>query len=107
MSESLGATGLPAIVGVSGLYHDSAAAAVVGGEVIAAVQEERFTRRKHDPNLPERALAWCLEQIGGRERLEAIAFYEDPALSMDRVLRNAVKMAPGSAASWPAAPVRR
>ncbi|MCX7379906.1 MAG: hypothetical protein NT133_00470 [Alphaproteobacteria bacterium] len=103
MSESLGATGLPAIVGVSGLYHDSAAAAVVGGEVIAAVQEERFTRRKHDPNLPERALAWCLEQIGGRERLEAIAFYEDPALSMDRVLRNAVEMAPGSAASWPAA----
>ncbi len=88
----------PVVLGVSGLYHDSAAAVVRGGEIIAAAQEERFTRRRHDSAFPDRAIAWCIEQAGGVGRIDAAAFYEDPALTLDRILRSAVETAPESMA---------
>lgn len=91
------------IIGVSALYHDSAVAVVRDGEVIAAAQEERFTRRKHDPAFPREALAWCLAEAGGADAIDAIAFYEDPALSMDRVLRTMVELAPATESVWPSA----
>ena len=55
---------MTAVLGISGLYHDSAAALVVDGRIIAAAQEERFTRRKHDPALPIRAIEYCLQEGG-------------------------------------------
>ena len=89
------------IIGVSALYHDSAAAAVTGSEIVAAVQEERFSRRKHDPSFPASALDYCVAQVGGAERVDAVAFYEDPVLSLDRVLRNTIDLAPESERMWP------
>ena len=73
------------ILGVSCFYHDSAAAVVRGGDILGAVQEERFTRRKADNRLPAHSIAWCLERAGGADSIDAIAFYEDPVLSLDRV----------------------
>jgi hypothetical protein len=52
------------ILGISAFYHDSAAAIVVNGNIIAAAQEERFTRKKHDPNFPEKAIRYCLHEAG-------------------------------------------
>ena len=88
------------ILGVSGLYHDSAAAVVRGGDILGAVQEERFTRRKADHRLPVHSIAWCLERAGGADSIDAIAFYEDPVLSLDRVIKNAVEKAPDSKDVW-------
>jgi carbamoyltransferase len=77
------------ILGISGLYHDAAAALVVDGEVVAAVQEERFTRHKHDPSFPVQAIAWCLERGGVRPgELDVVAYYEKPLASFSRVLRS-------------------
>ncbi len=90
------------IIGVSALYHDAAAAAVVGNRIVAAAQEERFTRRKHDPGFPEAALSYCLDSVGGVGRVDAIAFYEDPVLSFGRVVENAIELAPATEAIWPA-----
>lgn len=90
------------VVGISALYHDSAAAAVIGNEVVAAAQEERFSRRKHDARFPNDALEFCLAHVGGRERVDAVAFYEDPLLAFDRVLRNTIDVAPDGEALWPA-----
>jgi carbamoyltransferase len=91
------------ILGVSCLYHDAAAALVHDGEILAAAQEERFTRRKHDRRYPEAAIAYCLGAAGGREALDAVAFYEDPVLSLDRIVRNAIELAPDTGKTWPAA----
>jgi len=67
------------ILGISAFYHDSAAALVRDGEIIAAAQEERFTRRKHDPRFPENAAAYCLREAGiGVSELDAVVFYEKP-----------------------------
>jgi carbamoyltransferase len=90
------------IIGVSALYHDAAAAAVVDGRIVAAAQEERFSRKKHDPRFPEAALAYCLEAVGGAEKVDAIAFYEDPVLSLSRVVESAVDLAPAMERVWPA-----
>jgi carbamoyltransferase len=89
------------IIGVSALYHDAAAAAVTGGEIVAAVQEERFSRRKHDPRFPLSAVEYCIARVGGLENVDAVAFYEDPVLSFDRVLRNIIDLAPESERMWP------
>ena len=89
------------IIGVSALYHDAAAAAVTGGEIVAAVQEERFSRRKHDPRFPLSAIEYCIARVGGLENVDAVAFYEDPVLSFDRVLRNIIDLAPESERMWP------
>ena len=76
------------ILGLSFGYHDSAAALVVDGEIVAADQEERFSRRKHDPGFPDRAIAFCLQQgsICAAE-LDRVVYYEDPMLKLDRIVR--------------------
>lgn len=83
------------ILGISAFYHDSAAALVVDGEIIAACQEERFSRVKHDERFPHRALAACLQQGGIKlDSLDAVVFYEKPFLKFDRLLETYLAMAP-------------
>jgi carbamoyltransferase len=75
------------VLGLSCFYHDSAAALVIDGRVVAAAQEERFTRKKHDPAFPFQAAAWALSEHGLRaEDLDAVAYYEDPKLKLGRIL---------------------
>ncbi|MGW4565728.1 carbamoyltransferase family protein [Streptomyces sp. NPDC004561] len=83
------------VLGISAYYHDSAAALVAGGAPLAAAQEERFTRRRHDPGFPAQAVAFCLREAGlRRDELAAVAFYEDPALKFRRVLATWLATAP-------------
>lgn len=83
------------VLGISAFYHDSAAALVSGGELVAAAQEERFTRVRHDPSFPARAVAYCLREAGvGLGDVSAVAYYEDPALKFRRVLATYLGAAP-------------
>ncbi|MFH9938258.1 carbamoyltransferase [Streptomyces murinus] len=83
------------VLGISAYYHDSAAALVAEGVPLAAAQEERFTRRRHDPGFPAHAVLSCLRQTGLRlDELAAVAFYEDPALKFRRVLATWLATAP-------------
>ena len=76
-----------AILGISAYYHDSAAAILVDGEIIAAAQEERFTRRKHDPSFPANAARYVLEEAGiAYKDLTAVAFYDKPYIKFERLL---------------------
>ena len=69
------------ILGISAFYHDSAAALVIDGKIIAAAQEERFTRKKHDPSYPANAINYCLSEAGlSLEEIDYIAFYDKPFL---------------------------
>jgi carbamoyltransferase len=83
------------ILGISAYYHDSAAALVVDGKVVAAAQEERFTRKKHDSNFPHHAIKSCLE-IGGLKvgELDHVAFYDKPFLKFERLLETYLAFAP-------------
>jgi carbamoyltransferase len=90
------------IIGVSALYHDAAVAAVTGNKIVAAAQEERFSRRKHDHRFPAAALTYCMNAAGGAGMIDAVAFYEDPVLSLDRVVKNAIDLAPATERLWPA-----
>jgi len=76
------------ILGVSALYHDSAAAILRDGEIVAAAQEERFSRKKHDAGIPENAIRYCLQAAGLKrgDRLDAIAFYDKPITKFTRLL---------------------
>ncbi|HUE83915.1 MAG TPA: carbamoyltransferase N-terminal domain-containing protein, partial [Pyrinomonadaceae bacterium] len=75
------------ILGISAFYHDSAAALVQEGNIIAAAQEERFTRRKHDARYPENAIAYCLREAGIEvSDLDAVVFYEKPLRKAERLL---------------------
>ncbi|MBP0590981.1 carbamoyltransferase [Paraburkholderia sp. LEh10] len=87
------------VLGVSAFYHDSAAAVLKDGVIVAAAQEERFSRKKHDPRFPRGAINYCLEEaeIDGSD-LAAIAFYDDPALTADRIIRSSIAFAPESEA---------
>lgn len=81
------------ILGISGLYHDSAAAICVDGEIIAAAQEERFTRVKHDTRFPEKAIRFCLEKSGLMpEFLDMVVYYDNPFLTLDRWTHNLLKV---------------
>ncbi len=83
------------ILGISAFYHDSAAAIIKDGEIIAAAQEERFTRIKHDPAFPKNAVAFCLQYAGMTlEELDAIAFYDKPFLKFERLLETYYAFAP-------------
>ena len=76
------------ILGISALYHDSAAALVVDGRIIAAAQEERFTRKKHDAGIPANAIKYCLaEGKISAEELDIVIFYDDPLLTLDRYMK--------------------
>ena len=90
----------PLVLGVSALYHDSAAALVRGGEILAAAEEERFSRRRHDSRMPVGAIEYCLSQLPAGERLEAVVYYEDPTKSFDRVIRNALAAGDKVAPQW-------
>ena len=89
------------ILGLSAFYHDSAACLVRDGQIIAAAQEERFTRRKHDASFPKNAVAYCL-QAGGIKvsDLEFVAFYEKPFLKFDRILHSYLAYAPSGLRSF-------
>ncbi len=83
------------ILGISAYYHDSAAALVEDGEVIAAAQEERFSRKKHDSKFPHRAIRWCLESSATRPGdLDLVAFYDKPFLKFERLLETYLAFAP-------------
>ena len=83
------------ILGVSALYHDSAASLVRDGEIVAAAQEERFTRRKHDARLPYHAMSYCLEEGRvGRGELDAVVFYDKPLTKFTRLLSTYARTAP-------------
>ena len=83
------------ILGISAYYHDSAAALVVDGKVVAAAQEERFTRKKHDEGFPLNAIRSCLE-IGGLKPadIDHVAFYDKPFLKFERLLETYLAFAP-------------
>ena len=79
------------ILGISAFYHDSAGAIVQDGRIIGAAQEERFSRRKHDPRFPHRAINYCLEEAFIEpSELDAVVFYDNPLLTWDRVLKNCI-----------------
>src|SRR5436309_1803475 len=83
------------ILGISAFYHDSAAAIVVDGDIVAAAQEERFTRKKHDAGFPRHAVAYCLGAAGLRpDQLDFIAFYDKPMLKFERLLETQLAFAP-------------
>ena len=86
---------MTAILGISAFYHDSAAALVVDGEIIAAAQEERFTRKKHDPGHPRKAIEYVLlEAELTLEDIDYVAFYDKPFLKFERLLETYVACAP-------------
>ncbi len=83
------------ILGLSAFYHDAAAALVVDGKIVAAAQEERFTRRKHDASFPAGAVAYCLRSAGLEAgQLDHVVFYEKPLLKFERLLDSHVAAAP-------------
>jgi carbamoyltransferase len=89
------------VLGISAFYHDSAAALVRDGHIVAAAQEERFSRRKHDPRLPRGAINYCLEEafIEPAE-LDAVVFYDHPLLTLDRVVKSLLAVAPRGLEQW-------
>jgi carbamoyltransferase len=89
------------ILGISCFYHDSAAALIKDGTIVAAAQEERFTRKKHDSSFPTHAIAYCLE----REKIKAedlafVAFYDKPLLKFERILETYIAYAPAGIRSF-------
>jgi carbamoyltransferase len=84
------------ILGISAFYHDSAACLVRDGKIIAAAQEERFSRKKHDARFPRHAIDYCLREAGlsGAAQLDLVAFYEKPFLKFDRLLSTYLSCAP-------------
>ena len=89
------------ILGISAFYHDSAAALTIGGKIIAAAQEERFTRDKHTPDFPTNAIRYCLEEAGlSIDELDAIVFYDKPLLKFERLLETYYAFAPKGLVSF-------
>ncbi len=86
---------MTAVLGISAFYHDSAAALVVDGEIVAAAQEERFSRKKHDAGFPQRAVEYCLREAGlSAGNIDYVGFYEKPLLKFDRLLETYLAVAP-------------
>jgi len=89
------------ILGISAFYHDSAAAIIIDGKIEAAVQEERFTRKKHTPDFPVQAIKYCLEYTGlSLNELDAIVFYDKPLLKFERLLETYYAFAPKGVLSF-------
>jgi carbamoyltransferase len=83
------------VLGISAYYHDSAAALLEDGEIVAAAQEERFTRKKHDARFPSNAVDFCLAKAGGSlDTVDVVAFYDKPFLKFERLLETYVAFAP-------------
>jgi len=86
---------MTAILGISAFYHDSAAALIVDGRIVAAAQEERFTRIKHDHEFPKNAIEYCLAEGGLKpSQLDAVVFYEKPFLKFERLMETYIAYAP-------------
>ena len=84
-----------AILGISAFYHDSAAALIIDGDIVAAAQEERFTRIKHDPSYPVNAINYCLEEAGLKlDQIDYISFYDKPFLKFERLLETYIAFSP-------------
>ncbi len=89
------------ILGISAFYHDSAAALTAGGKIVAAAQEERFTRKKHTPDFPVNAIRFCLEEARlNIDELDAVVFYDKPFLKFERLLETYYALAPRGAESF-------
>jgi carbamoyltransferase len=89
------------VLGISAFYHDSAAALIEDGRIVAAAQEERFTRKKHDSRFPSAAIAYCLQAGGvGAGDIDKVAFYDKPFLKFERLLETYVSFAPRGFASF-------
>ena len=89
------------ILGLSAYYHDSAAALVEDGRIVAAAQEERFTRKKHDSEFPGNAVAYCLKHAGvGLDQVDFVAFYDKPFLKFERLVETYLAFAPRGFASF-------
>ena len=89
------------ILGISCFYHDSAAAVVIEGEIVAAAQEERFTRLKHDPAFPIQAINYCLKEAKiGMEDIDIVAFYDKPFIKFERIIETNIACAPLSLNSF-------
>lgn len=89
------------ILGISAFYHDSAAALTIGGKIVTAAQEERFTRDKHTPDFPTNAIKYCLEEAGLEiDELDAIVFYDKPLLKFERLLETYYAFAPKGLVSF-------
>ena len=89
------------ILGISAFYHDSAAALVVDGEIIAAAQEERFTRKKHDQSFPDNAVNFCLNKAGIKiGDINLVAFYDKPFLKFERIMQTYLQYAPAGFKSF-------
>jgi carbamoyltransferase len=89
------------ILGISAFYHDSAACLVRDGKIVAAAQEERFTRKKHDHNFPENAINYCLKEAGiDGKALDIVAFYDKPFLKFERLLETYLQYAPAGFRSF-------
>jgi len=85
------------VLGISCYYHDSSAALIKDGKVIAAAEEERFTRKKHDTTFPEHAVSYCLKHAGIRiDQVDHIGFYEKPLLKFERLLHQYIETFPKS-----------
>jgi carbamoyltransferase len=90
-----------AILGISAFYHDSAAAVVIDGDIVAAAQEERFTRKKHDPGFPSHAINYCLDEAGLQpDDLDYVAFYDKPLTKFERLLETYLAYAPSGFRSF-------
>ena len=95
---------MTAILGISAYYHDSAACLVQDGDIVAAAQEERFTRKKHDPGFPHRAIEYCVKAGGIRFRdVEHLVFYDKPLVKFERLLETYLAFAPTGLQSFLAA----
>jgi carbamoyltransferase len=91
-------------LGISAYYHDSAAALLRDGDIVAAAQEERFSRRKHDPRFPAHAIRYCLEEAGiGLQQVDQIVFYDKPLVKFERLLETYLSYAPNGFRSFVAA----
>ena len=92
---------MTAILGISAFYHDSAAALVVDGELVAAAQEERFTRKKHDARFPKHAVDYCLNEAGlTPDQLDYVGFYDKPLQTFERLLETYLAFAPAGFRSF-------
>ncbi len=89
------------VLGISCLYHDAAACLLRDGEIVAAAEEERFSRLKHDSRFPVAAISYCLGEAGiGLAQIDHVVFYEKPLLKFDRILSTAIETFPGSSPAF-------
>ena len=89
------------VLGISAYYHDAAAALVVDGRIVAAAQEERFTRRKHDARFPVNAICYCLSETRTKPaEIDYVVFYDKPFLKFERLLETYLAFAPRGFASF-------